>query len=56
MAELEPTPADTTAKPDGFQVKVEESDVVVNKKFEDETVEITLNVNHTVDAEGPEED
>jgi len=36
---------------EGFAVKAEQSELILTKKFHDEEIEITLNVNHTVDAD-----
>jgi len=40
---------------DDFEVKFEESILTFTKKFNDESIVITLNVNHTVDAEPVQE-
>lgn len=37
---------------DGFEIKTEESEVTLTRQFNNETIEITFNVNHTVDADG----
>nr|CAG4649559.1 EOG090X0APE [Scapholeberis mucronata]SVE93787.1 EOG090X0APE [Scapholeberis mucronata] len=36
---------------DGFDVKHNGSEIILSKKFNDEQIEITVNVNHSVDAE-----
>lgn len=41
---------------DGFDVKLNGSEIVLSKKFNNEQVEITLNVNHSVDADINEEE
>nr|SVE85665.1 EOG090X0APE [Daphnia pulicaria] len=40
---------------DGFDVKHNGSEIVLSKKFNDEQIEITVNVNHSVDADISEE-
>lgn len=40
---------------DGFEVVIEESELTLTKKFNNEVVEISLNVNHTVDSDNAEE-
>jgi len=35
----------------GFEVKVDESEVFLTRKFNDETITVELNVNHSVDSE-----
>nr|AEC50078.1 gC1qR [Pacifastacus leniusculus] len=39
---------------DDFSVKVKDAEVILTKKFHDEEIAISLNVNHTVDTEMPE--
>ncbi|XP_046390311.1 complement component 1 Q subcomponent-binding protein, mitochondrial isoform X2 [Ischnura elegans] len=46
--------AQEPAEFEGFQVQFDGSDVNLTKKLADETITISFNVNHTVDAEPPE--
>lgn len=39
---------------DDFSIKVKDAEVTLTKKFHDEEITISLNVNHTVDTEMPE--
>ena len=41
---------------DGFKVKLDGADVTLTKTVGDETIEISLNVNHTVDTDATEGD
>lgn len=40
---------------DGFDIKASEAEVTLTKKFNNETIEVSFNVNHTVDTDGSEE-
>lgn len=40
---------------DDFAIKGKDAELILTKNFHDEQITITLNVNHTVDAEGPVE-
>nr|CAG4645707.1 EOG090X0APE [Lynceus sp. MCZ IZ 141354] len=53
-AEKKTQKPDKAANLEGFEVKRDGSELVLSKKFNDEQVIITLNVNHSVDAEVPE--
>lgn len=53
-AEMKARKAPTPPKVAGFEIVTDKSDVTLTKQFNEETIKVVLNVNHTVDAEEPD--